>query len=309
VQNNSSPSVALQSSGGVALNPSTSTQGTTEVKTKIVEIPKIKTKIISKNLAFVNLPIELQANNTGYSGETLYYGKNFWNFGDGDSKEQINKFDRFTHTYFYPGEYSVSLEYYGNQYSEIPDATNKLIIDVVPLDVSISRVGDDKDFFIEISNGSDYEVDISKWILSSSSRTFILPKNTTMSAKGAITLSPKITGFNIGDESSLKLLTGTGSLIYEYKSISNIVPEIKNNISRTEKTNFVPQKILNKTENDPTITANNLEAEASTSREGNSYWFFIGFAILLVASSGAVYFIRHKKVASIPGDDFQILDE
>ena len=79
-------------------------QTTTDSKTKIVEIPKIKTEITAKALAFVGIPIEFSASATGHSNELLNYGKYFWNFGDGDSKEtKTSDTAKFTHTFFYEG--------------------------------------------------------------------------------------------------------------------------------------------------------------------------------------------------------------
>ncbi len=76
----------VNDNGGVGL-PVVSNQVSTENKPKIVESPKIKTKIIGKTLAYVGIPFELEANTLGYSGELLRYGKYYWNFEDGDSKK------------------------------------------------------------------------------------------------------------------------------------------------------------------------------------------------------------------------------
>ena len=311
IQNSITDNTVASSSSGTITNTNTNLNNTNiEVKPKIVEVPRIKTKIIAKNLAFANISIEFQAQNTGYSGETLYYGKNFWNFGDGDSKEQIGNFDKFTHTYYYPGQYVVTLDYYSNSYSEgVPDAVNKTAIDVVPVNILISKVGDDKDFFVEITNGSDYEMNISKWALSSFDKTFTLPQNTIISSKGKIILSPKITGFSLGDESGLKLFNREGKVVYEYTS--SVVPqdEIKKVISAGTK-----KSITNQTKNDIESISSVLSQKEgdivlNKEEQKGSFWFFVGFAILLLASSGAVYFIRRKKVSSSFGDDFQILDE
>ena len=141
-------SIITQDSGsnsGITISTSP-TQNTTQTKT--VEIPKIKTKILAKTLVFVGIPIEFSANTTGYSNELLNYGKYFWNFGDGDSKEtKANDTAKFFHTFFYEGEYTVALEYYQNYYSENPDASSEMTIKVVPVNISISNVGDEKDFF------------------------------------------------------------------------------------------------------------------------------------------------------------------
>jgi hypothetical protein len=284
-----------------------------EIKIKLNEAPSIKTKIIAKDISFVGLPTIFQASTIGYSDEVLRYGKYHWNFGDGDFKEQVNILDKFSHTYLYPGEYTVYLEYYLNGYLDIPDSKNKFIISVVPVELIISRVGDEDDFFIEIANNSDHEVDISNWSLSSGEKKFIFPKNSILSSKRKIILSPKLTNFNIIDKDNLKILTNSGNIIFSFinpnieeksKTLKSFTPEFKNNQNKTKELKKEEVIILGLNEN--------LEANVSsgdTNIKNNSYLFFIVFVILLVVSCVAVYFIRRKKVISKEGDDFEILDE
>ncbi|MEI7810527.1 MAG: lamin tail domain-containing protein [bacterium] len=292
---------------------------TSTVKTK-TEIPSIKTKIIANNIAYANLPFLFQSNNLGYSGELLNYGKVFWNFGDGSTKEQVNNFDKFYHMYSYPGKYNVYLEYYSNSYGDTPNATNKTTIEVIPLTVTISKVGDEKDFFIELSNDGDHEVDISKWILSSLNKNFVLPKNTIISSKDKIILSSKVTNFILADKDSLRLLLPTNEVVFNYtSSFSDSNPNLSKININTKPINRLISTNLNNIDNNivkneitDNTTNNDLTASISDSevvKEGDSYLFFIGFAILLTVSAFAVYFIRRKKVNPQEGDDFEILDE
>ena len=187
-------SVSVSSTGGET-STSSSISNTTE--TKITEIQKIKTKIDVKTDAFIGIPIEFKTSTTGYFGETLYYGKYFWNFGDGDSKEmKVNDSSKLTHTFFYEGEYSVVLEYYSNYYSSESDASDRIIIKVVPADIVISKVGDEKDFFVEITNNTNYNADISGWFLMSDKSKFIFPQNTILNSKKKMILSPKVTNLS-----------------------------------------------------------------------------------------------------------------
>jgi len=289
---------------------------------KKAEEPKIKVKIMAKTLAFPGTPFSLQGLAYGYDGTQLYYGKYFWNFGDGASMEAENNMG-FLHTYFYPGEYFVSLEYSTNIYSSVPDAVEKIVIKVVPMTVSISRVGDASDFFIELSNNKDYEIDISKWILSSLRRTFVLPKNTVILAKNKIMLSPQITHFTFGDAASLKLSTAFGQAVFDYGLSlvsASVVP-----IKIADKTTVPPKSpsVKSLEENivmpisDGQILVENLSASVAESdvlknSDNNSYLPMLIYLISFVfvgGSAGAVYFIRQKKTISVPGDDFKILDE
>ncbi|MCX6751681.1 MAG: lamin tail domain-containing protein [Candidatus Nomurabacteria bacterium] len=296
-----------------------STQSTTQ--TKIVEIPKIKTEITTKTLAFVGIPIEFSASTTGHSNELLNYGKYFWNFGDGDSKEtKVSDTAKFTHTFFYEGEYTIALEYYQNYYSESPDASDEITIKIIPANVSISNVGDEKDFFVEISNDTDYDADISKWILSSSQKSFTLPRNMILESKKKIILSPKITGFSILDKDTLKLLNSQWGTVFDYSASLKPVEVLAKKsvkVSTAISTAVKPPNggFTAESANEQ-IPSDNLEATAvksdTNTGTGNNLMYGIGLFAFLGLSTSAAYFVRarnRKIIPGVPGGDFNIIDE
>ncbi len=343
------------SGGGAVLNSNTDNSNiaensstTTEIKKKekVVEIPAIKTKITASHLVFSGLPVEFKSSATGLSGEALSYGKYFWNFGDGDSKE-TNGIEKFTHTYSYAGEYVVSLEYYSNAYSQNPDATDRITIKAVPIQVSISKVGDEKDFFVELTNGSEYEMDLSKWTLSSGSKNFLFSKNTLIMPKKSIIVSGKTTQFVASDAKDLKLIAPTGEVAFDYgvsltlavvkndipAQVVTLVPEQtvkntsvtenKNSIKISPKTKEIketkePEKISNLVSVIPVsgvqipakdLSASVIQNDAIPSNSKNLYSTIAGLVALLGFSAGAVYFIRHNKIVPEADGDFEILDE
>lgn len=305
----------------------------TIINTKTSEIPKIKTKIKAEFYTFVGIPLDFDINTTGYSDEPLSYGKYFWNFGDGDSNEtKASNTNKFTHTFFYEGEYVVTVQYFTNYYSIKPDAIDKITIKVVPADILISKVGDEKDFFVEIFNNTNYAVDFSGWALLSNEKSFILPKNTILESKKKIILSPKITNFNILDKDTLKLVNKQWETIFNYSSIVSILPtEIsskntsKVNLSISKVSNNIIQSDLDNNFNNNTnllqnvldtdIPKNDLLASAVKSdvptKDNLIYFIFILFIFLGIGAS-ATYYIRNnnrKSVSIVNGDDFEILDE
>ncbi len=320
-----SSSISITSSNG---NPSTQTAVTPETKSKIAEEPKIKTQISAKNIVFVDIPLSFQATVFGYSKEKLFYGKYFWNFGDGDSKEMpVVDNQQFTHTYFYPGDYVVALEYYINSYSNIPDASDKIIIKVVSADIAISAVGNEKDFFVELTNNTNYDADISYWILKSGAKNFTFPKNTIVSSQKKMTLSSNLTYFSITDKDTLKLMTSQGKTVFDYGA-SAIVPVVavstktvvqsKSKISVSQDqinsgtVKPLPENLTLPASNGK-IPVENLAASASANdviknNPIRSYIWGLVFIIFVGASAGAVYFIRQKKIGLKKGDDFTILD-
>ncbi|MBI3888687.1 PKD domain-containing protein [Candidatus Nomurabacteria bacterium] len=305
------------SSVGLAITSTdnSSTSGTTTTsKIKTPEEPKIKTQIIAKNIGFVGLPLTLQVAAFGTSGEPLHFGKYFWNFGDGDSKEiQVAGSGQFSHTYFYPGDYTVALDYYGSSYQELPDASAQATIKIIPAEISISKVGDEKDFFIELTNNTDYSADLSSWVLVSDIKSFMLPHNTILQSKKKIIISPKISGFTVADQNSLKLLTPGREVVFEYGGLkgNDVVVFSSPAKGRTQEGSFSvsatqpPASPLSGGENATASVAlsGNIPEKTSFPVVPTVSVFFIG------AAAYGVYFIRRKKVVPEPAGDFEILDE
>lgn len=296
-----------------------SASGGSSGATKPVEIQKIKTKISAKTSAFAGLPLIFQASATGHSGEILYYGKYFWNFGDGDSLEVkmngANNTQKFPHTYFYPGDYAVSMEYYMNPYGDVPDALAQITIRVVSADILISAVGDEKDFFVELSNTTEYPVDISNWILSSSMKSFIFPKNTFINSEKKMIISSNLTLFSILDKDTLKLMTPQGQIIFDYPtSILVVAPAVPVKVAARPKAPIIAVQPKESVESisEEEISFENLKAsviESDVIKE-KSYSYIPALAFLFIgASAGVVYFVRRRGSPFKAGDDFKILDE
>ena len=289
-----------------------------ESKIKIIENPSIKVKILANTLAFTGQPFEIKTDIFGYSNEKILLGKAYWSFGDGLSLEQVNNFEKFNHTYYYPGEYVLILEYYSNSFSNTPDATSKMTIKVIPTTVTISRIGDEKDFFIELTNNATSDIDISGWIIRANNKVFVLPRNTIILAKKQIILSSKITNFTNSDQYILKLFSATGELIFDYnaKYIPNkINNRIKDtNMVSTPKENDIPLSSSLSLENKIDNSSLDLAATPVLDEVGlnenskNSYFFYFGFIVLLIVSGIVVYYIRQRNVSKV-GDDFKIIDE
>ncbi|MCM2339374.1 MAG: lamin tail domain-containing protein [Burkholderiales bacterium] len=289
-------------------------QTISDVKNKIIDIPKIETHILSKNFAFAGIPILFNSRTTGYLGEELTQGKYFWNFGDGDSKEiNANNMAKFSHIFSHEGEYVVSLEYYKNFYSENPDALDKITIKVVLPEIIVSRVGDVKDFYIEIFNNTNYEIDLSGFVLSGNLKNFTFPKNTILSSKKKIILSSQITGFSFTDGDNLKLLDMQWKTIYTFSpKMENVVSPIKNE-KILSKNNLYKSVLEEKTEDVKTdvMLASVINSDVPLDTKNNLiYWSLLSLFLIVCALS--VYFIRvsgRKTEDDVTGGDFEILDE
>ncbi len=295
----------------------------------------IKTKITSSTLAFTGTPILFDSVNTGRFGENMQHGKLYWNFGDGDSKTiKLPAAKSFEHAYSYSGEYLVSLEYFENEYATTPSASDKITIKVVPATIIISRVGNSADFFVELKNTTDYDIDLENWSLTSDSNYFVFPKNSILKTEKSVIISPTITKLNFDDEKSLKLVTSSGNIAFDFGATLISVNKNESVIKKSEiiSTTTVAQANSNNLRNiqqifqtDLTIDeakeaigdlpTQNLEADVigsvnSSSTVDKSYFSYPIFALLLGVSVIAVNFVRgRKKAQPQEGDDFEILED
>ncbi len=314
---NSSGALPGSGSGGGSVGSSSGGTAPQTTETKKPVVYEIKTNIQAKTSALAGIPIYFEATSYGHSGERLASGKYFWNFGDGGSREvKANYEEKFSHIYFYPGEYAVSLEYYSGYYSEVLDATDKMTIKVIEPGVIISNLGNETDFFIELSNEASSEADISKWVLQSDRVSFVFPKNTILGPKKKIMLSPYLTGLNYSDKNSLKLMSSQGEVMYDNHAVAEpvkvsgqtvkAVQAVSKNEYPVQVGKIVDQNAFIPSEN---LAANALSVDRAEGKEKNSLIPVMAFVLFISLASGALYLVRKMKNLTSPGDDFELLDE
>lgn len=279
---------------------------------KIAPSGKLKAEISVRTLAYVGIPLSFQGRLIR-GGEQVYEsGEYFWNFGDGDFRQvRAVGTDKFSHTYYYPGDYTVVFEHYENHFTESPDVWEKVEIKVVAPQVMISRTGDGTDMFVELWNKSTYEADLSGWMLAGYGKTYTMPKNTKIGANKKVLISGRITGFNSEDKAYVKLLMPGG------ENLSFYSPPAPAPAKRKISTLAEPLTQAGET---PEVSAEEsvvLAANISSAdlNEENSRGLFSSFGIPLISlflvASGAfaVYLIRQTRPAADPGSEFEILDE
>ena len=326
-------------SGETEENVSSSSSSNTEKKTKATTAQKIKTQITTKLLAYVGVPHLFGGMAFGEKGEQLFRGKYFWNFGDGDFRElKVVNADKFSHTYFYHGDYAVILEYYSDQFIDTPDASQKVVIKTIVPEILISNVGDDKDFFVELLNNTNYEADISQWILFGNGKSFVLPRNTIISSKKKIIISSKVTNFSTLDKDALKLTTHQGNMVFTYvssttpavsaKTSNEKITKAKTPVDRNQisqkKTTFaateaktpevaisVPEKQVSAVTDDINFGGPASVVKSNIIKDNPTRMYILALisTVFIGVSVGTVYLIRRKKTVPKAGDDFKILDE
>lgn len=149
----------------------------------------------------------------GLKDEPLLSARFVWNFGDGGTKEGQN----VLHTYRYPGEYVVALDVSSGEYG----ASARMILEVVPAEVSIVSVGFDDDSHIELANESGYEINLHGWMLKSGDGHFVIHKNTFILPRKTLIFSPEVTKLLQKEEGDVLLLYPDGKVASRY-SISSL---------------------------------------------------------------------------------------
>ena len=187
--------------------------------------PIVKAKIFTKAVTFAGEPTNFLGAVTENSKVSTYKGSYHWNLGDGAENLEYKYPRDFKHIYYYPGEYAVLLDYFPNVFTDKPDYSERMIVKVLPIEVTIAEAGARdsilvdkltgtvKDFGVKIFNNSIEEIDISGWQLVANQKAFIFPKSTMLLSKKSITISSRLTGFTLSNNTEIMLYSSTGDFV------------------------------------------------------------------------------------------------
>lgn len=278
---------------------SSSTSSTSSTPKEIPVIYKIATKIIAPKIVTAGVPFSIDHTTTGLNKEKIILGKFVWNFGDGMQK-QLSVSDPFSYVYDYPGEYVLTLSYYDSIFDINPDATDRLTIKVIPSGVVISSVGSYADPFVEIENNSSYEMSLNKWILKGNVHSFVIPEGMVILPNKKLKFSPKITGFDFNDLSSISIIDTLGQVFATYptkKTYSGNYYSSNNSQGNIVKADIVTSDQVAGIANSPdVINLNDLGASALNTDSGlnNKTLIYLGLAGIIAIGLLSIFLIRRK---------------
>jgi Lamin Tail Domain len=292
-------------SGSGSGSSSSSNGSSVSIPKKEVAPPKINTEIIAKNIVIAGIDFKVDQKTTGYNKESLYYGRSIWNFGDGMSREISNQNSPFLYRYDYPGEYLMTLSYSRNYYGSNIDATDRMIIKVIPASVVVSSIGPSTDPYVELENKSPYETDLSNWSIKGKNNYFNIPDGTLILSGKKIKLSPRVTKFNADDLNNLSIVSPSGEVVSSYPYVDNTVnqkeslvdvkvPNKTQSVSRENNTEKIlpTLSLVKKEKYNNVINLNDMTASADSARTRVS-WPIFGFISILVVAVSAVYSLRY----------------
>jgi hypothetical protein len=140
-----------------------------------------------------------------------------WNLGDGGFKKSAS----FDYTYFYPGEYLVTLEIFDGQWRD----NDNIIVTVYPGEVYISELlpnpegKDEEGEWIELCNMSNEVVNISDWKIDDKeggSPPFVFPEHSFMAPDSYLVFRRSITKIALNNNSDqARLFYPTGEIADE----------------------------------------------------------------------------------------------
>lgn len=255
---------------------------------------KIIPKIITSKVVFAGSPFEISSLITTNKGETLAVGRFKWNFGDGGAMEDKGM-NKFNHTYFYPGEYVITLNYKENTSFENSSVNDRVTIKVIPAEIIVSSIGTKDDSFIEIENKSSYEMDLSSWNITAGTHYFIIPLGTIILPHTKMKLSPWVTGFKFGDLYSITVRNKSNAITAEYPIQKVVIPKkIRVGTTKNTSTSNIGEPKKDETE---IINLNDLGAsaiDAPSSSSSTSGYSYLGLGVVIILGMASIIVFRRR---------------
>lgn len=285
-------------------------------------VPNIYAEAHMNQRAVVGAQSEFTADVFGLQGEPIDNARFLWNFGDGSVQEG----KRVYHAYEYPGSYVVVLSVSAGKY-HVTDR-GEIVAVSSPINVS-NAVSMGNEGFIEVSNTGDFEIDISRWILSHEDRHYVFPKYSIIRARAETRFPLKTTLIALNQASPIVLSypNGITASTYHFPILrtadheGTVVPDVvRREVVSIESSNIqsganiAPASLSQSASVAFTIPGESELSELSTSSDdgsraealiqteietnetsGNSLAWILAFTFIVVISVLGIIFIRREK--------------
>src|SRR3989338_3809305 len=234
-----------------------------------------------------------------------------WNFGDGRTAEG----ESVLHHFEYPGRYAVVLNIAENRDA----ASDRIIVTAEPAKLALTAFSDGS---IMIGNSAGHDLDLSRWIVRSFGRSFVLPQGSIILAGESLRMGEKILGFRSSPETeldypngALALRAGTASADADSgKSDMSAAAPLPANSPATPDTPDAPPPVPSDAEEEqggvystetvgaadsiedtPASSSQAAAAGAAVSDSGGAYLWWLGAIGLAVVGGGAMVAARHVR--------------
>lgn len=245
---------SLSSSGGVDVPPSSDSDATTSTSQAsgnssgdsaiMPPPPKVFADGGSDRTVIVGADTEFKARAYDQKKNLIDFSRFHWNFGDGSTSEVAT----ILHHFDYPGRYVVVLHIP----EEKDSVSDQIIVTVEPMKLALSLVPDGG---VAIENRAGRTLDLSRWMVRSLGRTFVIPERTFILANSPLRISGRTLGFSGGADVELVYPNGTFAL--------GIVPVATPTSTPVASVSAPTSRTYTPAEN------NQVESQASLSQEEN----------------------------------------
>ena len=231
-----------------------------------------------------------------------------WNFGDGTTGEGAH----VVHMFRYPGTYVVILDI-SSGYNA---ASSRLTVTVGIPEISVTSIGDTLKSYIEITNGSNREIDISGWIVKVGTTSYVFPEHSIILGKHAIKLSSEISKLFPSSLSDVLLFYPNNLRVNDFRigsentnfiekpappSVLNVTKKVTPSFSepRTEPIGKETYKNVGGT------SSQEASVEESSGTISYTQWFLI--LLLVIGSAGVYFFMKRSKEEELV-DSYEITE-
>lgn len=290
------PPTPKQANQQESLSFQNQSQGQAQI-TEPEQTKQIKVEAGDDKIVFVGQKALFQGKVFGFNNEEIKNARFLWNFGDGT----INEGNPISHIYRYPGEHVVILNASSGIYANRDQLRAK--VSASPLKITGLKPGENG--FVEISNQSNYEIDISGFSFSDGKKYFYFPENSIIPAGSRTLVSGNISGINFASPSSAKFYYPDDSLIQEFKyegekiADKNIIAEFPKISAPIVKNTGIKDIIKNKEEN---ILASSATIQNENREKQRSIYFWLAIVFGIASFSGIVsfFFVKSGENDKIP---------
>jgi len=270
-------------------------------------------KVEMESNAVVGVPNKFKVKIYDEYGRQSMVGYFVWNFGDGVTTDQKDILE-FEHIYKKVGKYVAYLDYFKRNRTNIPDASIKVIVNVIEPGLVISSI--DSSGNIEIKNEGTSDRDISGWVMNSLGQIFVLPSRSIIMSKSSMFVNSLAHQFpNLNPYSKLDLYLPTGEHYLTFPKVAE-TPKV---IQTSSPVNIVKSSTI-KTALEEEITEPEIviEPKSQTSsvvlsleeeKSGINPKLFIGAFVLfcLIVMFAFYRFNKHKPESGNDADEYKIL--
>jgi|GEM_PF-2397510 len=263
----------------------------------------------------VNVPHVWRADVRKEGGKELRTNLVSWNFGDGVTATG----KRVEHAYRYPGDYVVTVHAERPLFRPPLNAEDRFVVHAIPLSLTISHADM---HYVELTNESTYELDLTSFTLAAGTTYFLLPDATIILPHATVRFSAPVTKLVVLNATIVGLFTPSGVLVATSSAVvaqhgtTNHVAESSSTTAvyaassttngqvttaafsgpRTDTVSGNPAPVA--TNPQVALVAQAYDGVDDTERgEPTFAWYVVGLATIIMTALVAVFLIRREQVA------------